>query len=51
MVLRTQRKPIREWNPGVPARLAELLDEALIDNPHLRFKTAAEFRQALQQAL
>jgi eukaryotic-like serine/threonine-protein kinase len=51
VVLRTQRTPIREHNPAIPSRLAKLLDETLIDNPRIIFRTAEEFRQALERVL
>ncbi len=51
VVLQTQAVPIRQREPKVPARLAEVIDLALIDQPHIHFKTAGEFRQALEQNL
>ena len=50
-VLETQPVPIRQRNAAVPTRLADLIDEALIDNPEIRFKTAAELKDALQGAV
>jgi serine/threonine protein kinase len=40
--------PIRDRGVQVPARLATTLDEALADDPELRFVTAAELRTALE---
>jgi serine/threonine protein kinase len=51
VVLETSAKPIRERNPQIPARLAQVIDRALIDKPQIHFKTAAEFRRALEEAL
>ncbi len=51
MVLQTDAVPIRERNTDVPARLATVIDEALIDNPEIRFKSAREFREALEATL
>ena len=36
--------------PNVPARLAEVIDQALIDQPEIRFKSAADLRRALAEA-
>ena len=51
IVLTTDAVPIRQRDPLVPARLAEVLDLALRDQPEIHFKTAAEFRLALADAL
>jgi eukaryotic-like serine/threonine-protein kinase len=51
LVLETSAVPIRQRNPSVPKPLAEVIDRALIDNPSIPFKTAAEFRQALESVL
>ena len=45
VVLQTKAVPIRQRAPEVPTRLATVIDEALIDDPEIRFKTAAEFRR------
>jgi serine/threonine protein kinase len=42
--------PIAERGIPVPDRLARVIDEALLDNPEIRFKTAAALRQALEGA-
>jgi eukaryotic-like serine/threonine-protein kinase len=49
LVLETNA-PIRQRNPSIPKPLAEVIDHALIDQPVILFKTAAEFRQALESA-
>jgi hypothetical protein len=51
VVLDTDAIPIRERNPAVPAALAKVVDEALIDNPEIRFETAGELREALKETL
>jgi len=43
--------PIRKRKPDIPSRLAEVIDHALIDKPEIGFKTAAEFKQALERAM
>ena len=51
VVLNSDAVPIRERNPDIPARLAAVIDEALIDNPEIRFKSASELREALDEAM
>jgi eukaryotic-like serine/threonine-protein kinase len=51
LVLETTAVPIRQRNPSIPKPLAEVIDRALIDNPSIPFKTAFEFRQALESIL
>jgi serine/threonine-protein kinase len=51
IVLETPAVPIRRRNSDLPARLAEVIDEALLDKPAIPFKTAAVFRQHLEAAL
>lgn len=43
--------PIRRRDPSIPKPLAELLDFALKDEPEIPFKTAAEFKKALENSL
>jgi serine/threonine-protein kinase len=50
VVLETPAVPIRSRNPALPARLAEVIDAALVDHPAIGFRSAAEFRQALEAA-
>ncbi len=50
-VLRTSAVPIRKRNPRIPKRLAEVIDHALIDDPEIHFKTAADLKRALEGAL
>jgi serine/threonine-protein kinase len=51
IVLQTEPVPIRNRNPSIPQRLAEVIDQALIDRPSLHFKTAADLKRALEGAL
>jgi eukaryotic-like serine/threonine-protein kinase len=50
-VLETAPVPIRQRDPSIPKRLAEMIDSALVDDPAITFKTAAELKKALQAAL
>ena len=43
--------PLRERDPWLPARLAEVVDRAVADDLAERYATAAEFRDALRRAL
>lgn len=43
--------PIRKRNPRIPSKLADVIDEALIDDPDIKVKTACEFKQKLERAL
>lgn len=43
--------PIRKRNPKIPAKLAAAIDEALIDKPEIKVKTAREFKQKLEKAI
>jgi len=45
---RSRPVPVRDRGVPMPDRLATLLDEALADDPELRFGTAAEFRAELE---
>ncbi|MCV3215143.1 serine/threonine-protein kinase [Plectonema radiosum NIES-515] len=46
-VLQTNAVPIRERDGSIPKKLAELIDQALVDKPEICFKNAASFKQAL----
>jgi serine/threonine-protein kinase len=50
-VLRGDSVPIRERDPSLDKELAALIDEALIDRPEIKIKTAAELRAALESLL
>ena len=50
-VLQTDAVPIRRRAPSVPMKLAEVIDLALVDKPHIHYKTAAEFKRALEDVL
>lgn len=51
LILETSAVPIRQRNPAIPARLAKVIDQALVDEPDVEFKTAAELKQALTQVM
>lgn len=51
VVLRQDAVPIRQRNPTIPDRLAEVIDHALQDKPNIGFETALEFKQKLEEAL
>jgi serine/threonine protein kinase len=51
VVLETAPVPIRERLASLPARVAEVIDFALIDRPEITFKTAADFKKALLDVL
>jgi len=42
--------PIRKRDPQIPAKVAEVIDRALSDEPSDRYPTAAEMRAALEKA-
>jgi serine/threonine-protein kinase len=51
IILQTPAVPIRERNAAIAARLAEVIDEALIDRPAIAYQTAAELRAVLAKAV
>jgi serine/threonine protein kinase len=50
-VVESRAMPIRQRDPAIPRRLADVLDHALLDQPTIPFQSAAEFKRALSQAL
>ena len=46
-VLQSDAVPVRDRNSAIPKPLADAIDLALVDNPEIYFKSAAEFKQAL----
>jgi serine/threonine protein kinase len=48
VILRSAPIPIRQRQGSLPAKLADVIDLALIDKPAIRFKTAIEFKDALE---
>jgi hypothetical protein len=50
-VLQTDPVLIRQRDVSIPKPLAEIIDLALVDKPEIHFKTAAEFKQALETML
>ncbi|MDO0930243.1 hypothetical protein QQY66_00360 [Streptomyces sp. DG2A-72] len=51
VVLQKRPVPIRQRNPSLPRRLAEVIDEALIDNPRITVTSADMFKRPLQEAV
>jgi len=49
-ILRGGVIPIRTVNSSIPESLAAVIDKAVMDEPELRFKTAADFHDALKNA-
>lgn len=50
-LLQTNAVPIRQRDSSIPKRLAEVIDLVLVDNPEIYFKTAVEFKRALESVL
>lgn len=50
-VLQNSAIPIRKRNPKVPAKLAKVIDAALIDKPHIGVSTATELKRMIEGAL
>ena len=48
VILQVTPEPIRRREPGIPPALAEVIDEALRENPKSAFDTADELRRALR---
>ncbi len=51
VVWETEPVPVLERNPKIPTRVAEFLDNALIDDPNIRYQSVAEFRAGLDEAM
>ena len=43
--------PLRQRQSSLPKGLAAVIDRALVEEPEIPFKTAAEFKEALENAL
>jgi hypothetical protein len=50
VILYSSPVPIRERDRSIPHALAEVIDEALREQPEIGFSIAAAFRDALRQA-
>jgi pSer/pThr/pTyr-binding forkhead associated (FHA) protein len=50
-VLQNKPVPIRQRNNSIPKKLADVIDLALQEKPQIHFQTAAEFKQALLDAI
>ena len=46
-VLQNDGVPVDDRTYAIPKQLATVIDRALIDNPEIYYKSAAEFKQAL----
>lgn len=51
VVLESAPVSIRKHLPSIPAKLAGVIDHALIDHPEIPIKTAAELKRQLQEAI
>ncbi len=51
IILKERPIPIRKRMTSIPPKLAEVIDTALVDNPAIIFKTAAELKHALEGAM
>lgn len=51
IILKEQAIPIRDRNKVIPAKLAEVIDRALVDKPEIGIKDAAELKHAIEAAL
>lgn len=51
VVLQDAAVPIRERDSKIPKKLAKVIDNALVDTPAICFKRAADFKQALEDAV
>ena len=50
-VLQNDAVPVNDRTPAIPKHLATVIDRALIDNPEIYYKSAAEFKQALLNSI
>jgi serine/threonine protein kinase len=48
IVLNEDAVPIRERNPSIPSRYAEVIDRALVDSPTIQVQTAQQFKAILE---
>ena len=51
VVYKNDPVPIGRRGSPIPKRLAEVIDQALVEEPEIYFKTAAELKRALESAL
>lgn len=51
VVQNTDAIPIRQRLPGIPDKLANVIDEALVDKPRINIKTTDELRRALEDVV
>jgi eukaryotic-like serine/threonine-protein kinase len=51
VVFESEVVPIRDRNPSIPQRIAEVIDRVLVEDPEILVKTAADFKHQLEKAL
>ncbi|RZQ60091.1 protein kinase domain-containing protein [Amycolatopsis suaedae] len=51
VVLGTEPVPVRTRVPGIPRRLAEVIDHALVDHPEIAVRSAGDLARMLREAL
>ncbi|MCI0487090.1 MAG: serine/threonine protein kinase, partial [Blastocatellia bacterium] len=51
VIYKNDAVPVSQRGIAIPERLAEVIDQALVEEPEIYFKTAAEFKLALESAL
>lgn len=51
IILSTAAVPIRKRDSSIPSKLAEVIDTALIDQPSITFKSAADFKRAIEKVV
>ncbi|MDH5510092.1 MAG: serine/threonine-protein kinase [Nitrospinota bacterium] len=51
IVLQSKPTPIREREPSIPGKLAEVIDAALVDQPEIKVKSARELKKMLLDAV
>lgn len=49
--LKTSVTPIREYDASIPQALANIIDRALVDQPEIIYKSAAEFKHELSKVV
>ena len=50
-VLHCPPVPIRQRDPKIPAKLARVIDNALVDDPEIKIKSAMELKTELEKAV
>ena len=50
-VLQSEPIPIRQSKNSIPPKLAQVIDDALVDKPMIQVKSATELKQALDRVM